>query len=78
MTTKDKNEREFTDFTPQQTAYLDVYKIHKELQFVTEKLAIMEMPCSVVDTLTTAIFHIEDAKDILFKAMKGEGDAYTD
>lgn len=78
MTTKNKNEKEFTDFTPQQTAYLDVYKIHKELQFVTEKLAIMEMPCSVVDTLTTAINHIENARDILFKVMNGEGDPYTD
>ena len=78
MTTKEKNEKEFTDFTPQQTAYLDVYKIHKELQFVTEKLAIMEMPCSVVDTLTIAINHIENARDILFKVMNGEGDPYTD
>ena len=78
MTTKDKNEREFTDFTPQQTAYLDVYKIHKELQFVTEKLAIMEMPCSVVDTLTTAINQIANARDILYKVMNGEGDTYTD
>ena len=78
MTTKDKNEKEFTNFTPQQTAYLDVYKIHKELQYVTEKLAIMEMPCSVVDTLTTAINHIENARDILFKVMNGEGDPYTD
>jgi hypothetical protein len=48
------------------------------LQFVTEKLAIMEMPCSVVDTLTTAINHIENARDILFKIMNGEGDPYTD
>lgn len=78
MTTKDKNANGFTDFTPQQTAYLDVYKIHKDLQFVTEKLAIMEMPCSVVDTLTIAINHIENARDILFKVMNGEGDPYTD
>lgn len=78
MATKDKNEKEFTDFTPQQTAYLDVYKIHKELQYVTEKLAIMEMPCSVVDTLTTAINHIGNARDILFKVMNGEGDPYTE
>lgn len=75
MTTKNKNEREFT---PQQTAYLDVYRIHKKLQFVTEKLAIMEMPCSVVDTLTTAINHIENARDILYKVINGEGDPYTD
>ena len=59
-------------------AYLDAYKIHKELQFVTEKFTIMEMPCSVVDTLTIAINHIENARDILFKAMNGEGDPYTD
>lgn len=78
MTTKDKNEKEFTDFTPQQTAYLDVYKIHKELQFVTEKLAIMEMPNSVVDRLITAINHIESARDILFKVMNGMGDPYTE
>jgi hypothetical protein len=77
MRTKDKNKKEFTDFTPQQTAYLDVYKIHKELQFVIEKLAIMEMPCSVVNTLTTAIIHIEDARDILFNVMNGKGDPYT-
>ena len=78
MTTKDKNEKEFTDFTPQQTAYLDVYKIHNELQYVTEKLAVMEMPYSVVDTLITATNHIGNAKDILFKVMNGEGDPYTD
>ena len=78
MTTKDKNEKEFTDFTPQQTAYLDVYKLHKELQFVTEKLAIMEMPNSVVDKLITAINHIESARDILFKVMNGKGDPYTE
>lgn len=78
MTTKDNNEKEFTDFTPQQTAYLDVYKIHKELQFVTEKLAIMEMPNSVVDRLITAINHIESARDILFKVMNGKGDPYTE
>ena len=78
MTTKDKNEKEFTDFTPQQTAYLDVYKLHKELQFVTEKLAIMEMPNSVVDRLITAINHIESARDILFKVMNGMGDPYTE
>lgn len=78
MITKDKNEKEFIDFTLQEAVYLDVYRIHKELQFVTEKLAIMEMPCSVVDTLTTAINHIENARDILFKVMNGEGNPYTD
>lgn len=78
MATNNTNEKEFTNFTPQQTAYLDVYKIHKELQYVTEKLAVMEMPCSVVDRLTTAIIHIENARDILFKVMNGEGDPYTD
>ena len=78
MVGKDKNEKEFTDFTPQQIAYLDVYKIHKELQFVTEKLAIMEIPCSVVDTLMTAINHIENARYTLFKIMSGEDDSYTD
>ena len=78
MKTKDNNKKEFTEFTPQQTAYLDVYKIHKELQFVTEKLAIMEMPCSVVDTLITAINHIENAKNILFEVMNGEDDPYTE
>ena len=75
MKAKYKNEREFT---PQQTAYIDVYNIHKKLQFVTEKLAIMEIPCSVVDTLTTAINHIENARDILYKVINGEGDPYTD
>lgn len=78
MATKNKNEKEFTDFTPQQTAYLDVYKLNNELHLITEKLAIMEMPCSVVDRLTTAINHIENARDILFKVMNGEGDQYTD
>lgn len=78
MKTKDNNKKEFTEFTPQQTAYLDVYKIHKELQFVTEKLAIMEMPCSVVDTLISAINRIENAKNILFEVMNGEDDPYTE
>ena len=75
---KNKNEKEFTDFTPQQTAYLDVYKLNNELHFITEKLAIMEMPCSVVDRLMSAIHHIESARDTLFKIMNGEGDPYMD
>ena len=78
MVGKNKNEKEFTDFTSQQTAYLDVYKLNNELHFITEKLAIMEMPCSVVDRLMSAIHHIESARDILFKIMNGEGDPYMD
>lgn len=77
MGTKEQNEMGFNDFTPQQIAYLDVYKIHKDLQFVVEKLAIMEMPCVVIDTLVCAITDIENARDILFDVMKGNDDPHT-
>ena len=78
MGTKENNENGFVDFTSQQTAYLDVYKVHNELKFVAEKLAVMEMPCSVVDTLVCAITHIERAKDILLSVMNGNDDPYTE
>lgn len=77
MGTKEQNEMGFNDFTPQQIAYLDVYKIHKDLQFVAEKLAMMEMPCVVLDTLECAITDIENARDILFDVMKGNDDPHT-
>ena len=66
------------EFTQQEIAYLDVYKEYKELDFIIEKLAIMEMPCSVIDELSTAIKHIKNAKDILFKIINGNGDKYLD
>ena len=75
---KNKNEKEFTNFTPQQTAYLDVYKLNNELHFITEKLAVMEMPCSVVDRLMAAINHIESARETLFKIMNGDSDPFLD
>jgi uncharacterized protein len=66
------------EFTQQETAYLDVLKQHQELNFIIEKLAIMEMPCSVIDELEIAVKHIENAKDILFEIINGNGDKYLD
>lgn len=65
------------EFTQQETAYLDVYKEYKELDFIIEKLALMEMPCSIMDELGTAIKHIENAKDILFSIVNGNSDPHT-
>ena len=77
MGTKEQNEKEFKDFTPQQIAYLDVCKIHKDLQFVAEKLAIMEMPCSVMDALECAIMNIESGRHILFEVINDNDDPHT-
>ncbi len=65
------------EFTQEQIAYLEVYKEYKELDFIIEKLALMEMPCSVIDELDTAIKHIKNAKGILFSIVNGNSDPHT-
>ena len=72
MTTKDKNEKGFVDFTAQQTAYLDVYKLRGELEHITEKLCIMEIPEPVVDALQIAINNAKKAQTLLWRIIEGE------
>ena len=72
MTTKDKNTKEFVDFTAQQTAYLEVYKLCGDLNLVTEKLCIMEIPEPVVNALQIAINNTKKAQALLWRIIEGE------
>jgi hypothetical protein len=78
MSRKNKNEIEFTNFTPQQVAYLELHKLYGVMSTLNEKLAIMEMPCSVIDAMAVALGEIAIAKKAMFKTMHGEDDTYTD
>lgn len=72
------NENGFVDFTPQQMAYLELHKLYGIVDTLNEKLAIMEMPCSVLDAMTVAIGQIRTAKQIIFNVSNGDGDPCTE
>lgn len=72
------NENGFVDFTPQQMAYLELHKLYGIVNTLNEKLAIMEMPCSVLDAMAVAVGQIEIAKQIMFSVSNGNGDPYTE
>lgn len=72
------NENGFVDFTPQQMAYLELHKLYGIVDTLNEKLAIMEMPCSVLDAMAIAIRQIGIAKQIMFNVRNGEGDPCTE
>lgn len=69
---------DFKNFTPQQIAYLDLHKAHNDIETLIEKLSVMEMPCSVMDEMNSAIMHISTAKFIMQSIMNGDGDPYTE
>ena len=71
------NENGFVDFTPQQEAYLELHKLYGIADTLNEKLAIMEMPCSVIDAMAVAVGQIKIAKQIMFNVINGDGDLYT-
>lgn len=66
------------DLTPQQIAYLELHKLYGIANTLNEKLAIMEMPCSVIDAMAVALGQIATAKDAMFNVMYGEDDTYTE
>ena len=72
------NENGFVDFTPQQMAYLELHKLYGIVDTLNEKLAIMEMPCSVLDAMAVAIGQIRIAKQIMFNVRNGDGDSCTE
>lgn len=72
------NENGFVDFTPQQMAYLELHKLYGIADTLNEKLAIMEMPCSVIDAMAVAVGQIKIAKQIMFNVINGDGDLCTE
>lgn len=72
------NENGFVDFTPQQMAYLELHKLYGIADTLNEKLAIMEMPCSVLDAMAVAVGQIKIAKHNMFNVINGDGDPCTE
>lgn len=66
------------ELTHQQIAYLELHKLYGIANTLNEKLAIMEMPCSVIDAMAVALGEIAIAKKAMFKTMYGEDDTYTE
>ena len=78
MSAKEQNEKGYVDFTPQQVAYLELHKLYGIVDTFNEKLAIMEMPGSILDAMANAVGQIKIAKQIMFDVINGNGDPYTE
>ena len=51
----------------EQIAYVETNNVYLNLIAFDEKMAVMEMPCSVTDALGEAIQSVKTARDILFR-----------